>query len=912
METANSNSSSSSIPSNTPVYRCYTTLGIGSVFLESSTTLLARQYYEIHNDSEGNKSSGDITSKQGLPPASQISSTVQTGCNLQSNQFLSSEITAKIKESPSDFVVYEIGLDRSELEPGQCESQLPVNMACPDTLNTISFAIQGSSTEKAKGEAGPQQEREDRLQDERNYSNVSCATASAMSDTDMSPTEDSNCNKHDAEDRDNDNNEVQQQSAINQERKSPTQGSLPTCLTDLLQSDHLEPLPMSPNTLTKQICQLYEAACNSLGNGQFVDLSDTPAIEFPIPSQASKSARGQFHEIVRQMFPLLQSDSTSTQEANTNEKTWKIRIMLDNRYYSILPYLRDPTEIIALYRFEKAGLILSTDAQPPKRQKLKLHGKPCSSSSSTSHKDNNRSVSLVMTSTVSKEDRRKVHQAIAKASHDRLMTSTQTIHLSKPNARTENDTDDNDDYSAESKHTDTNNTATVIVVKWSSTAIHKARKRLRVSNTTASDSSVMQLTASHYCCVLHKTQMEHLVALQALSRVLRCRISDIGVAGIKDMQAETYQFVTISNTPLQRIRQAQRPLLDQGITLGQAFPVLTPLNLGDLKGNMFTIILRNLHRISASISENGQVKESYESCSESYLQERARSVKTHGFVNFFGTQRVGQPGDASQVGIRSFDIGRALLQGNYRDAVHLLMEGRKIRDDSQAEPLWIQQVRDTWKTTGGDPSLTYDSLPRGNHMSKERIILRGLKRYGKDAYLDALRCLPHNERTFWVHAYQSYVWNHMATQRLMRHGKQVVVGDLYLRDWQIDSSLDVVTESNVDQVPLHHIVLPLPGSHIKYPENEMGSEYREFLAREGVIFDRKISDEFAARGSYRYLVSIPEDVTCQTMPGKDANALDARLEFKLAKGCYATMLLRELMYTTVVRQRNDSNESDSL
>jgi tRNA(Glu) U13 pseudouridine synthase TruD len=60
-------------------------------------------------------------------------------------------------------------------------------------------------------------------------------------------------------------------------------------------------------------------------------------------------------------------------------------------------------------------------------------------------------------------------------------------------------------------------------------------------------------------------------------------------------------------------------------------------------------------------------------------------VRESGFVNLFGEQRVGVAGDESEVGIRPFDIGRAMFQQDFAKAVDLIMTGRLMCRDSMAE-----------------------------------------------------------------------------------------------------------------------------------------------------------------------------------------------------------------------------------
>jgi len=77
-----------------------------------------------------------------------------------------------------------------------------------------------------------------------------------------------------------------------------------------------------------------------------------------------------------------------------------------------------------------------------------------------------------------------------------------------------------------------------IVVTWKRQALAKdARKNNKRKHSRndrgGRDSSKYKNNDTNLLCVLKKTQKEHLTAMQILSRILKCRQSDIGFAGIK-------------------------------------------------------------------------------------------------------------------------------------------------------------------------------------------------------------------------------------------------------------------------------------------------------------------------------------------------------------------------------------------
>ena len=165
-------------------------------------------------------------------------------------------------------------------------------------------------------------------------------------------------------------------------------------------------------------------------------------------------------------------------------------------------------------------------------------------------------------------------------------------------------------------------------------------------------------------------------------------------------------------------------------------------------------------------------------------------------------------------------------------------------------------------------------------------VLQGLRRYGNDKPLDALKCLPYSIRMFWIHAYQSYVWNKMATQRL-KLGRTPLLGDLYLDSKESDK-IKVVTDAS--SVSLSQIVLPLSGYNVRYPLNSVGEMYTQFLEKEeGITFKKKVSDESTPKGAYRRLIALPksfewEKVQTQNVPNDEFTVETAIFKFSLCSG----------------------------
>ncbi|KAL3936465.1 MAG: hypothetical protein SGBAC_008217, partial [Bacillariaceae sp.] len=380
-------------------------------------------------------------------------------------------------------------------------------------------------------------------------------------------------------------------------------------------------------------------------------------------------------------------------------------------------------------------------------------------------------------------------------------------------------------------------------------------------------------------------------------RTVRCRQSDIGIAGIKDMQAVTYQFCTFRDTKIHRILSRLGQLERQGVQMGNFYKVDWVLNNGDLDGNEFEIFVRNVKRINISICGAKSVVESLIECQPAHITSMAERIRQNGFINFFGPQRVGAPGES---GATAFKIGRLMLQQDFKGAIDVLMMGRTtFHREGEQEGETARKVRRIWKETG-DPSAALDALGGGDLMPRERSVLKGLKRYGADQSLQALQCLSHSMRTFWINAYQSYVWNQVASKRIARYGNNVVKGDMYVeKDDTMLSNVKVIQdEALCSTIPLEQIVLPLPGYRVSYPQNEVGQKYEDILLGDNVKFEKSAPPEATAKGAYRRLIVLPRNIHAEVESDQTTNI---RLKFALPKGSYATMLLRELMVTTATR-----------
>ena len=859
----------------TNLKRHFSTIGIGDVFLQPPAAPLPLTYLSSEQPQEENEPKSSCVN---------VSS---------SRQFMSCEIIGTIKSSPEDFCVREIfptnndkyvidGITNKERESLRIADLHGDDQDRPKIEQKLAPRSEDSGNTKEIPTAQDQTESPQTKDEEVMSMPKGGTTENAKTDYDDKEPPKLNSNGdtlHDFLCR-----------IFTSHNK--TDKDIESCTSELIKK--LEDLQESGLARIRELSSSHDDKITS----QISKVSEPRDVWIP-PSLKSfnGSERGALHRAIRTEYPTLQSESAAKRQDDqtfSGGKNHWIRVTYDGIFEELVPYLYKPVEdLINLYRFRNLGF------QGARISSRTSSGNPPTTNSEEKkqHRDgrssNGTQVILRLQPGLLKEKRRFIHHFISRKCKHFETSTVNEIPLNP---------DGNVGGTAE--------TTTAVVIRWSKNALKSSKKRKRNSQGDSNHSAKAGNTYPHTLCVLKKRQKEHLAAIHELTAALPCRQSDIGLAGIKDMQAVTYQYCTFRDIRPEQSLDANRILFEKGMELGTILKVNWLLNKGDLAGNHFDIVIRDLQRVcvqyAALTSERFAATELLVPCERKHILEMVKRVQKSGFVNFYGEQRLGQPGSFDDVGVRAFDIGRAMLQKNFSMAVDLIMTGRSLSCNGGNSNVDVNErkVRATWKETNGDVQATIKALPSGNSMPRERAVLKGLNRYGKDKPLQALRCMQYNMRVFFLNAYQSYIWNAAATERIKKYGMKAVIGDLYLPefcDGDEQPEAKVVDGDSVDKVTLAQIVLPLPGYRVVYPKNEIGTLYTRLLEKDGVKFNKESPAEATSKGSYRYLVSTPRNLKVE-FESEDAEiANSARLSFELPKGCYATVLLREVMLTTVTR-----------
>lgn len=436
---------------------------------------------------------------------------------------------------------------------------------------------------------------------------------------------------------------------------------------------------------------------------------------------------------------------------------------------------------------------------------------------------------------------------------------------------------------------------------------------------------------------LYKENKDTMDAVNLLTKFLRVPSRVVRFAGTKDRRGVTCQRLSISRIGVDRLNALNKTL--KGMVLGGFKFEDKSLNLGDLKGNEFVLVIRD-------VKLSGDSKETL----EQRVERGCKSLAEKGFVNYFGMQRFGT------FSISTHAVGKELLSGHWETAVELILS-----DQSNVLPK-SKEARQIWAETK-DPAAALKRMPR--QCIAESAILHTLTMQRKsedgfttNAYYTAVMKIPRNLRTMYVHAYQSYVWNTVASKRIELYGLDVIEGDLVITDEEVSKPENYAEDDDFDEdlrdakfvrarplskddiesgkFTVNDVILPTPGFDVVYPANKALSDfYVEIMARDNMNpFDmkRKVRD-FSLAGSYRHLIQKPTEVDFKVVkysedtqqlvntdleilnnqrgkdngqkymkdkleryvPEKGGDKMAVILKFQLGVSAYATMALRELM-----------------
>lgn len=357
--------------------------------------------------------------------------------------------------------------------------------------------------------------------------------------------------------------------------------------------------------------------------------------------------------------------------------------------------------------------------------------------------------------------------------------------------------------------------------------------------------------------------------VRRLGSNLRIGRGSIGFAGTKDGRSVATQLMSF-RADIEAVRALEIP----DVRILEAYRSNRMISIGDLIGNRFSV------RVS-DVDADIDIRKTCDA-----VRDRLESIG--GFPNFFGVQRFGS------VRPITHQIGRDLVRGDIEGAV-MRYVANPMGDGSEGDDArrTLQETRDFERAAKELPvRFTFERT----------MVLHLVERPGD--YIGALRRLPRNLLMMFVHAYQSFMFNKILSER-MRRGlplHEPIEGDFVLpldkngvpdHDNPID-----VTADNIDKARRNasegkaFVGGILYGTDSVFAEGVMGEIERAVVEVEKVdARDFQIVGlrEASSKGSRRGLLAPVRELV---IDHADDGTLFA---FSLNKGCYATCLLREFM-----------------
>uniref|UniRef100_A0A1I7XSY4 TRUD domain-containing protein n=1 Tax=Heterorhabditis bacteriophora TaxID=37862 RepID=A0A1I7XSY4_HETBA len=378
-------------------------------------------------------------------------------------------------------------------------------------------------------------------------------------------------------------------------------------------------------------------------------------------------------------------------------------------------------------------------------------------------------------------------------------------------------------------------------------------------------------------------------ALGVIAKFLNIPVTYFRTHGIKDRRAVTAQRVSCNRIEKERIMSLNSRLRD--ILVYDFVYKDEEVKIGGHWGNRFSIVLRN-------IPTNKQT----------LLEDRMREWMTHGFINYFGTQRFGSCDTNTAI------VGKLILQRKWESAVRLILSNEHM-------PGYLGTVGNAvrcWNETGNAQQALRQLKGSQAYASIEATIFKCLSKGGTWQKLNTLfiQCitesLPRNLRSLYVHAYQSLLWNIIVSRRISERGIVVCSDDLGSDGRPLPSSAS-----------LFDIYVPLPGDNSFY-SNYAADWYTEILSGDLLTNNSfsSLEDRFALGESIRPMLICPGNVQWQFIQYSDPKSylqdgiatrsiseedmkgerLALKVQFNLPAGAYATVALRQITGTDMSKK----------
>jgi len=360
---------------------------------------------------------------------------------------------------------------------------------------------------------------------------------------------------------------------------------------------------------------------------------------------------------------------------------------------------------------------------------------------------------------------------------------------------------------------------------------------------------------AHAVYRMEKQEIDTFDAIRTLARKLRLPQAEIGYAGLKDKHAKSTQYITLPthcNIDTMRL---------PGIEIARVGYLPNKIQIGDLTGNAFTIVVRDLHDADVD-----------------HFTDRINSLRTDGVPNYFDSQRFGSV-------IDHVFIAKLLIQGHDEAAVKQVLtayqksEPKAVKDEKRRIAAHWNQL-DTLQVT--DRILSHIITEYTTTHSWQKAYLR----------------VPAHLREIHANAYQSYLWNETLKTllRAIVDTKRLLPVDYAIGTLLFPADLTAQEKQLLPQI------LYTPSEAALYSGLELAA-FKKTLAAEGISqvdLARLAAFDQYLKARPRDIIILPTNLASSEPQPDDLNTtpLEQRwklqLSFTLPKGSYATIVTKRL------------------
>ncbi len=373
-----------------------------------------------------------------------------------------------------------------------------------------------------------------------------------------------------------------------------------------------------------------------------------------------------------------------------------------------------------------------------------------------------------------------------------------------------------------------------------------------------------------------KRNEDTILAAEKIAQKLKIESYRVSWAGLKDNRAITSQRMTIQGNYSQKLSSLE---FDTFFIKNIRF-LKKPIKLGDLWGNKFDIIMRNIKNME---------EETLKETTSNFMSQ----IAEFGFPNYYGLQRFGSIRPNSHL------VGKYLFLLDYQKAVEEFLYATYPPEHDI-----VKVCRTDLKKTQ-DFQTALQNFPEGLYY--ERLLIRHLSKKPND-FMGAIQRLPRPLVNLLMSSYQSYLFNCAISVRMNKIGNLIQP--------KTNDIICLLMSENGLTTPLRYsytkwkkphlmkaletdrarILCPILGYETKLTNSHFAKIYSKILKKERFKLEYfkngKQLRSYDFRGSYRSIIVKPKDLHIASNRDKHKSTL--RINFSLPKGTYATMLLREL------------------